>query len=117
MHTTPVSLLERVRQPGEQQAWARLVELYTPLLFYWTRRMGLQESDAADLVQDVFAVLVHKLPAFDYDPRKSFRAWLRTVLHNKWRDQRRRGTAAQFPTGAPDPAIPAEVDVLGEEEY
>jgi RNA polymerase sigma-70 factor (ECF subfamily) len=90
MHTTPVSLLERVRQPGEQQAWARFVEMYTPLLFYWARRMGLQQSDAADLVQDVFATLVQKLPAFTYDRSKSFRSWLRTVLHNKWRDQQRR---------------------------
>jgi RNA polymerase sigma-70 factor (ECF subfamily) len=90
MHTTPVSLLERVRKAGEQQAWARLVEMYTPLLFYWARRMGLQESDAADLVQDVFTLLVHKLPEFVYDPHKSFRNWLRTILHNKWRDQLRR---------------------------
>ena len=90
MHTTPVSLLERVRRPGEEQAWSRFVEMYTPLLFYWARRMGLQESDAADLVQDVFTTLVQKLPEFVYDRGRSFRSWLRTVLHNKWRDQQRR---------------------------
>jgi RNA polymerase sigma-70 factor (ECF subfamily) len=90
MHTTPVSLLERLRKPGEQQDWTRLVEMYTPLLFYWARRMGLQESDAADLVQDVFTLLVHKLPEFVYDRHKSFRNWLRTILQNKWRDHLRR---------------------------
>src|SRR5439155_22134518 len=90
MHTTPVSLLERVRQPGEQQAWGRFVAMYTPLLFYWARRIGLQESDAADLVQEVFTILVHKLPEFVYDRDKSFRSWLRTVLYNKWRDHQRR---------------------------
>jgi RNA polymerase sigma-70 factor (ECF subfamily) len=67
MHTTPASLLERLRLPEERAAWSRLVQLYTPLLFYWARRAGLQDADAADVVQDVFAVLVQKLPTFAYD--------------------------------------------------
>jgi RNA polymerase sigma-70 factor (ECF subfamily) len=90
--STSVSLLERLRQPDQPDAWPRFVELYTPLLFYWARRAGLQPADAADLVQDVFAVLVRKLPEFRHDQRKSFRSWLRTVTLNKWHDRgRRRG--------------------------
>ncbi|MBI1902768.1 MAG: sigma-70 family RNA polymerase sigma factor [Planctomycetia bacterium] len=95
MTTTPISLLERLRAPAEQGAWARFVELYTPLLFHWTRRAGVRAEDAADVVQDVFLVLLEKLPEFTYDRQKSFRGWLRTVLLNKWRDHlRRRGAAA-----------------------
>jgi RNA polymerase sigma-70 factor (ECF subfamily) len=45
----------------------------------------LQESDAADLVQEVFMTLVQKLPEFEYEADKNFRAWLRAVLVNKWR--------------------------------
>jgi|SRR5579884_3657907 len=90
MHTTSISLLERLRQPGAQASWTRFVELYTPLLFYWARRLGLQESDAADLVQDVFALLVRRLPEFAYDRQKSFRNYLRTILRNKWRENLRR---------------------------
>jgi len=57
--------------------------------------MGLQESDAADLVQDVFTLLVQKLPEFHYDRGRSFRNWLLTVMTNKWRDRiRRREPAA-----------------------
>ncbi len=93
MNTTSISLLERLRHPGHAQAWPRLVELYTPLLYYWARRTGLDENDAADLVQEVFAVLVQKLPTFVYDERKSFRGWLRTILLNKYRDGRRRASA------------------------
>ncbi len=74
MDSTPPSLLERLRLPGEEAAWGRFVELYTPLLFFWARRLGLQEADAADLVQDVFRALVRKLPGFVYEPGKSFRA-------------------------------------------
>ena len=61
MHTTSISLLERLKLPAAQESWKRFVDLYTPLLFYWARRLGLQEADAADLVQDVCALLVKKL--------------------------------------------------------
>src|SRR5438445_6391414 len=57
VYTTSTSLLGRLRQPGERQAWQRFTELYTPLLYYWARRLGMQPSDAADLVQEVFALL------------------------------------------------------------
>jgi DNA-directed RNA polymerase specialized sigma24 family protein len=58
MDSTSVSLLQRLKQPDAQEAWARFVHLYTPLFFYWACRLGLQESDAADLVQEVFMTLV-----------------------------------------------------------
>src|SRR5207253_305739 len=90
MHTTSASLLERLRRPGDQEAWAQFVRLYTPLLYYWARRAGLQQQDASDLVQDVFAVLFRKLPEFTYDRGRSFRGWLRTVTLNRWRSDRRR---------------------------
>ena len=90
MHTTSLTLLERLREPGAEAAWARFVKLYTPLLYSWAHRAGLRDQDAADLVQDVFTALVQKLPVFDYDPHKSFRSWLRAVILNLWRDRQRR---------------------------
>ncbi len=90
MDTTPPSLLERLRRADQPAAWDRFAQLYTPLLYYWLRRQGVQQADAADLVQEVFLVLVQKLPAFEYDPGRSFRAWLRTVTLNKLRERRRR---------------------------
>lgn len=89
MNTTPISLLERLRQPKQEEAWARFVELYTPLIYHWARLIGLQPQDAADLVQEVFVVLIEKLPQFHYDPTKSFRGWLRKVTLNKWREMQR----------------------------
>lgn len=47
MHTTSITLLERLRQPSDPEAWCHFVELYTPLLYSWSRRLGLQEADAA----------------------------------------------------------------------
>jgi RNA polymerase sigma-70 factor, ECF subfamily len=115
MQTTSVSLLERLRQPADQLAWTRFVDLYTPLLLQWARRAGLQESDAADLIQDVFQLLLRKLPEFAYDQQKSFRGWLRTVLLNQWRTRLRRRT--EQPLDEAGAVEPAGEDGLAEEEY
>jgi RNA polymerase sigma-70 factor (ECF subfamily) len=120
MLTTSVSLLERLRDPGEQQAWAWFVKLYTPLLYHWARRSGLQDQDAADLLQDVFTILVQKLPEFTYNPHQSFRGWLRTILLNRWRNFLRQRTARPLEgrdDPLPEPAGPDVADVLAEAEY
>jgi RNA polymerase sigma-70 factor (ECF subfamily) len=116
---TPASLLERLRQPAQEKAWERFVELYTPLLYYWARRRTCQDLDAADLVQEVLTLLVRKLPEFTYDHQKSFHAWLRTVALNCWRNLQRR---AELPraAGAPDLAdlaAPETEDPFWEVEY
>lgn len=90
MHSTSGSLLERLRNPHEQDAWNRFADLYTPLLYYWLRRAGLPENDAADLVQEIFLVLVAKLPTFEYRRDGNFRGWLYTLTINKVREVQRR---------------------------
>lgn len=110
MHTTSASLLDRLRVAGDQEAWQRLVRLYAPLLLSWARKSGLDRNDADDLVQEVFTVLVRKLPEFQYVRGQGFRGWLRTILLNKWRD-RQRGRArhetpadiAEAEVAAPEP--------------
>lgn len=115
MHTTSISLLERLKQPGRPDAWDRFVELYTPLLYYWARRTGLPEHEAGDMVQDVFVVLLQKLPEFTYDGRGNFRGWLRTVTLNKWREGQRRRRPE--PTELSDLAAPEESGTFEEVEY
>src|SRR5262249_43390328 len=90
MNTTLPSLLERLRQPVDQEAWERFVHLYTPLLCRWARKVGAPALEVGDVVQDVFAVLVHKLPDFQYDPSQRFRGWLWTITVNKWRERCRK---------------------------
>jgi RNA polymerase sigma-70 factor (ECF subfamily) len=124
MDTTPASLLKHLRQPAREPAaalaWARFVKLYTPLIYYWVRRFGVSEQDAADLVQDVFTVLIKKLPGFNYDRHKSFRGWLWTITLNKWRDYRRRRTVSpvkELDTGLLEPAITGDTEAVEEREY
>ena len=119
MFRTPVSLLERLRRPGDEASWQRFVQLYTPLLFHWAQRLGLQPADAADLVQDVLTTLVQKLPGFRYEPNKRFRGWLWTVALNTWRmDQRRAGPRPGGDAAALDACLTADHAVaLEEAEY
>lgn len=119
MTQTPASLLDRLRQPFDADAWARFVTLYTPLIHAWARRVGLQEPDAADLVQEVFVTLLRVLPTFTLDHRRRFRAWLRTVTLNVWRNARKRagnrlGRAALDPDAL---AGPSDLEAAWEEEY
>ena len=91
MDTTSASLLIRLQSNHRDTvAWNRFVELYTPLIYYWARKSGLQPDDASDLVQEVLTMLVRKMPEFRLNPEKSFRGWLRTVTMNKYRELRRR---------------------------
>lgn len=115
---TPASLLERLRLPGDTEAWTRFVRLYTPLLYYWAHRAGLREQDAADLIQDVFVLLVEKLPEFTYDPHKSFRSWLRTVTLNKWRQRGRRAVLPSVAGTELDGLVAADpAEAFWEAEY
>jgi RNA polymerase sigma-70 factor, ECF subfamily len=91
MHTTSLTLLQKLRTQDEA-AWERFIELYSPLLLYWARRVPLNGAEPADLVQDVFVKLLLELPRFTYDKAKGgFRSWLRKVCHNLWSDLLRKG--------------------------
>jgi RNA polymerase sigma-70 factor (ECF subfamily) len=90
MLTTSLSLLGRLQQPAAADAWQQFVTLYSPILYDWARRFGLQSADAADLVQDVLTILVRRLRTFAADHDKSFRGWLWTVLRNRYLETRPR---------------------------
>src|SRR4051794_7807567 len=90
MDSTPSSLLVRLGEPNASKHWERFVGLYTPLLYSWTRRLNVPPQDTADLLQDLFTCLLEQLPSFAYDPKRSFRAWMRTLLVNRWRTWQRR---------------------------
>jgi RNA polymerase sigma factor (sigma-70 family) len=84
---TSVTLLGRLRhRPKDPAAWNDFVEQYQPKILHWCRGWGLQESDAHDVTQAVLLRLSHLMTKFAYDPRRSFRGWLKTLAHHAWRD-------------------------------
>jgi RNA polymerase sigma factor (sigma-70 family) len=84
---TSVTLLGRLRRvPADEGAWAEFMERYGRRVYAWCRQWNLQEADAEDVTQTVLVKLAQRMQSFDYDPRRSFRAWLKTVARNAWND-------------------------------
>jgi RNA polymerase sigma-70 factor, ECF subfamily len=93
MSPTSATLLERLRDRADREAWQRLVDLYSPLLSSWLRRHALQNADVDDLVQEVLVTVARETPRFQHSGRPgAFRHWLRTILANRlrefWRERR-----------------------------
>ncbi|QJW99570.1 RNA polymerase sigma factor [Frigoriglobus tundricola] len=115
MLTTSTDLIRSLQGEARPDAWPEFVRLYTPALYAWARRLGLQDADAIDLVQDVFTVLVQKLPEFRYDRTLRFRGWLWTIARNKWRERTRRKRlpvdGAREPDDVADP-VPTSLEEI-----
>jgi len=80
-------MLGRLRQvPADQAAWAQFIDRYGRKIYGWCRQWNLQEADAEDVTQTVLVKLADKMRTFDYDPARSFRAWLKTIARHAWSD-------------------------------
>src|SRR5689334_15590613 len=101
MPTTRASLLVRLRDPGDGDAWRQFVQVYGPVVYGFARRRGLQDADAADLMQEVLRGLMTSARRLDYDPKRgSFRGWLFTVTRNRLIDLRAKQQRMQATGGS-----------------
>jgi RNA polymerase sigma-70 factor (ECF subfamily) len=81
---TRASLLVRIRDGRDQDAWRQFLHVYGPVVYSFARKRGLQDADAADLMQDVMRSVAKAAQDLNYDPRKgTFRGWLFTVTRNR----------------------------------
>src|SRR4051812_16268875 len=88
MFTTSFSLIGRLGDPRDGEAWGHFVTLYAPLLRAWVRPICGQDAD--DVIQEVLVVVTKRLPEFAHSRRMgAFRAWLRSVATNKIGDHLR----------------------------
>lgn len=79
---TSPSLLGRLRQDArDEMAWADFVQRYGTQILRWCRKWNLQEADAHDVTQTVLLKLADKMRTFTYDPKLSFRAYLKTLTN------------------------------------
>src|SRR5262245_50351726 len=94
--TTSLSLLDRLRDPADGEAWARMTRVYTGLLKAWFAAAGLQPADRDDLTQDALVIVLRRVPEFEHCGRPGgFRAWLRGIATNLLREHWRARPAAQ----------------------
>ena len=98
-NSTRASLVARLGDHDDREAWAQFVEIYGPLIYRYGRKQGLQDADAADLAQDVLREISKSIVHFRYDPSVGrFRSWLfliaRRVLSRRFETMKRnaRGT-------------------------
>jgi len=81
---TRSSLLLRVRDAKDHDAWQAFVQIYTPLVYGFCRKRGLQDADAADVAQEVMRAVARRIAEFEYQPEKgTFRSWLYTITRSK----------------------------------
>jgi RNA polymerase sigma-70 factor, ECF subfamily len=94
--TTSLSMLARLRNPADTDAWARLTRVYAGLLQAWFAAAGLQPADRDDLTQEALAVVLRRVKDFEHNGRAGgFRAWLRGIATNLLREHWRARPTAQ----------------------
>jgi RNA polymerase sigma-70 factor (ECF subfamily) len=81
---TRASLLVQLRDGSNHAAWQEFINLYGPIVYGFARKRGLQDADAADLMQDVMRSVSAAIQRLDYDRKLgTFRGWLFTITRNK----------------------------------
>src|SRR5579862_3941117 len=95
---------------GDGDAWGELYREYAPAMFRFCRRAMPTREDAEDATMEIFMKLRDKLA--QYDPGRSFTAWLYKVAANHCWDMLRRRKVRQdketedvseVPIESPDP--------------
>jgi RNA polymerase sigma factor (sigma-70 family) len=96
--STRASLLLRLRDPKDHEAWVEFVTIYEPVTYRLLRRNGLQDADAREVMQELFLAVSRSIERWDpAKERGSFRGWLRRVARNlviSWMEQRARRVVA-----------------------
>jgi RNA polymerase sigma-70 factor, ECF subfamily len=99
-HPTVSSLLLGGAKQMDPVAWSRLVSTFGPIVYRWCRSSGIRESDAADVVQEVFASVARGIATFERQKEQgSFRSWLATITRNRVRDHFRRHAQREAAAG------------------
>lgn len=80
MKDTDLELVSACRS-GDPLAWEKLIRRYQRLIYAIPLRAGLNEDEAADIFQDVFATLFQKLN--DIEEPERIHAWLVTTARRK----------------------------------
>lgn len=76
-----IALLVRLAARGDKQAWERLVDQYSKLIWSITAEFRLVESDAADVAQTTWLRLLEHIDRIQYPDRVG--SWLAATARNE----------------------------------
>jgi RNA polymerase sigma-70 factor, ECF subfamily len=86
---TSRSLLIRIRDNADHEAWKQFHERYAPMIRGWCRHWFPHEVD--DMAQEVFTRLTDCMKVFEYKPEKGrFRGYLKTMTRRLMADLKER---------------------------
>ena len=68
---TRASLLLRIKDPADRDAWDEFVLIYRPVIYRMARKRGLQDADAQDLVQRVLGSVAAKIDDWQPDAERA----------------------------------------------
>ncbi|MCG8649323.1 MAG: sigma-70 family RNA polymerase sigma factor [Pirellulales bacterium] len=100
--TTRPSLLVRLRDSRDDQAWSEFTAVYEPVIYRMTKRRGLQDADAREVVQEVLMSVAASIERFDVEGAGSFRGWLTRITRNAAIDKFRQLAVREQATGNSD---------------
>jgi RNA polymerase sigma factor (sigma-70 family) len=80
---TRPSLLVRLVDRADRNAWREFADVYTPVICRLATQRGLQPADADDLAQQVLTSVAKAIGRWQHDPvRAKFGTWLARIAHN-----------------------------------
>ena len=82
-YMTRHSLLERIRNPNDADAWLEFIAFYKAYIYVIIRSMNIKAEDADDILQQISLKLWKNLPEHRHNPQQApFRAWVSTISKN-----------------------------------
>lgn len=80
---TRISLIDKIRNLENDQAWAEFVRIYRPMIIRISRKWRLSHADAEDVAQKTLAWVVSKIQDYEYRPDTCpFRSWLQQKVRH-----------------------------------
>lgn len=81
---TSTALLEGLHEPGNERVWFDFARRYGSILVGFSRRLGLDDSDAADVAQETLIRFVQEYRAGKYNrERGRLRSWLLAIARTR----------------------------------
>jgi RNA polymerase sigma-70 factor (ECF subfamily) len=121
---TSTTLLEGLKDPGNETVWLQFVERYRPLILRYGERLGLPAEDAEDATQASLLAFCQAYRDAKYErARGRLGDWLFGIVHNQVRNaQRKRGrnrevAVTETQAGALQVPDTEELERVWEEEW